>query len=132
MSWFDPHTPYIPKTTGEIYDLLGGMTLESPSFRDQTGYFPEQTIETRFYSLKEGLKNVRKKLGEDAYLRAMEIADQMRAHFEADPEDKTDDSLAGRDLILAMEDILRASNDRKRVGLGVCFEVNCQLASPRK
>ena len=114
MSWFDPYKPYIPQTTGEIYDLLGAMMLESPTFVDKLGYFPDQNIETTFFSLKEGLKNVRKKLGEDAYLRAVAMADQMRAHFEADPEDKTDDSLAGRDLILAMEDILRASNDRKR------------------
>ena len=114
MSWFDPYTPYIPKTTGEVNDLLGWMMLYSPTFTDKLGYFPEQNIDTEFFALKEGLKNVRKKLGEDAYLRAVEMADQMRAHFEADPEDKTDDSLAGRDLILAMEDILRASNDRKR------------------
>jgi hypothetical protein len=31
----------------------------------------------------------------------------MRAHFEADPEDTTDDSLAGRALIYEMEDLLR-------------------------
>ena len=110
---FGRYRPYIPLTTGEIYDLLGSMMLSSPTFVDKSGDYPERNIDTEFFVLKEGLKNVRKKLGEDAYLRAVELADQMRAHFEADPEDKTDDSLAGRDLILAMEDILRASNDRK-------------------
>jgi hypothetical protein len=37
----------------------------------------------------------------------------MRVHFEADPEDKTDDSLAGRQLIHEMEDLLRPSRTRK-------------------
>jgi len=31
----------------------------------------------------------------------------MRAHFEADPEDKTDDALKGREIIREMEDLLR-------------------------
>lgn len=109
-----PYTTYVPQTTGEINDLIGSMMLDSPTFVDKLGDFPDRNINTVFVALKEGLKNVRKKLGEDAYLRAVEMADQMRVHFEADPEDKTDDTLAGRDLILALEDILRASNDRKR------------------
>ena len=35
------------------------------------------------------------------------MSDWMRAHFEADPEDKTDDALKGREIIREMEDLLR-------------------------
>jgi hypothetical protein len=108
------YTPYIPQTTGEVYDLLGSMMLSSPKFIDKTGYFPDRNIDTEFFALKEGLNNVRKKLGEERYLAAIDMADRMRVHFEADPEDKTDDGLAGRQLIIDIEDLLKASNDRKR------------------
>jgi hypothetical protein len=37
----------------------------------------------------------------------MRMSDQMRALFEADPEDKTGDTLKGCKIIHAMEDILR-------------------------
>jgi hypothetical protein len=38
----------------------------------------------------------------------------MKAHFEADPEDKTDDSLAGRQLIYDMEDVLKEVRRRRK------------------
>ena len=41
------------------------------------------------------------------------MADRMRAHFEADPEDKTEDGAAGRKLLFEMQDILRATPRRK-------------------
>jgi hypothetical protein len=34
------------------------------------------------------------------------MTDKMRTHFEADPDDVTDDSLAGLDIILKMQDAL--------------------------
>lgn len=87
--------------------------LSSPTFIDTTGYFPERSIATEFYALNESLKLLRPKLGEDRYLALAELSDRMRAHFEADPEDKTEDSLKGRDCILEMEEILRAGARRK-------------------
>ena len=100
------YEPYIPKNTGEILDHLAFMMLSSTTFEDKTGYFPEQNIDTAFFSLNEGLKLIQKKLGEDKYQRLIAMSDRMRAHFEADPEDKTEDGLAGRQLIHDMEDIL--------------------------
>lgn len=109
-----PYKPYIPQTIGEIWDLLGGMMLDSPTFIDKTGYFPDRNIDTEFFALKEGLKAVRKKLGEERYEKLVAMADRMKAHFEADPEDKTDDSLAGRQLIYDMEDVLQEVRRRKK------------------
>jgi hypothetical protein len=57
--------------------------------------------------LKEGLRLIRRKLGEERYLELMEMSDRMRAHFEADPENKTDDTLKGRAIIHEMEELLK-------------------------
>jgi hypothetical protein len=83
------------------------MMLKSPTFVDTTGYFPGRNVETIFHSLNEGLRLIREKLGEERYLRLIEMSDRMRAHFEADPEDKTDDTLKGRAIIREMEVLLK-------------------------
>ena len=43
------------------------------------------------------------------YQALVALSDKMRAHFEADPEDKTEDGIKGRDCIIEMEEILKAS-----------------------
>lgn len=106
---YQPNKPYIPQSIREIMDHLGFMMLKSPTFIDDSGYFPGRSIDTVFFSLNEGLKFVRKKLGEERYTALSALSDRMRAHFEADPEDKTEDGLAGRALIHEMEDLLTQS-----------------------
>lgn len=61
--------PYSPNTKGEIWDLLGRMTLGSPTFVDKTGFFSNRSIETELFALNEGLKRIRPQLGEAAYQR---------------------------------------------------------------
>jgi hypothetical protein len=106
--------PYVPKTKGEIWDFLGSMMLSAPTFIDKSGYFPDRNLESEFFALNEGLKAIRKQTGEENYQKLADLSARMRAHFEADPEDKTDDSVKGRECILEMEDILRAAGRRKR------------------
>ncbi|OJW67328.1 MAG: hypothetical protein BGO57_14025 [Sphingomonadales bacterium 63-6] len=101
-----PYKPYIPRSIGEIMDKLGSMMLYSPTFEDDSGYFPGRNIDTIFFELNEGLKALRKKLGEERYAALVALSDRMRAHFEADPENKTDDTLKGRALIHEMEGLL--------------------------
>ncbi len=103
------YTPYIPKGINEVRDYVGSMMLSSPTFVDRTGYFPGRNLETTFYELNEGLRLIRGKLGEERYLKLIELSDRMRVHFEADPEDKTDGALKGRDIIQEMEALLRQS-----------------------
>lgn len=91
----------------------GAMMLSSPTFKDKTGYFPEQNIDTEFHALNEGLKTIRKKVGEENYQALVALSDRMRAHFAADPNNETDDTIKGRDCINEMEDILKASTRRK-------------------
>jgi hypothetical protein len=88
------------------------MMLKSPTFKDD--FFVGRNVETVFSTLNEGLKRVQRKLGEDRYQTLRAMSDRMRAHFEADPEDKTDDALAGRRIIHEMEDILKSTYKKKK------------------
>ncbi len=106
------YRPYIPQSIGELMDKLGAMMLGAPSFKDKTGYFPQMNIDTQFLALNEGLLAIRKKLGEERYAALKTLSDKMRALFEADPEDKTGDTQAGREIIHEMEDILRSAAKR--------------------
>ena len=83
------------------------MLLGAPKFLDKTGYLPFENLEYVFRQLKEGLGNIRQTLGEEGYHQLLQMSDQMRALFEADPEDKTGDTLKGCKIIHEMEDILQ-------------------------
>lgn len=101
------HQPrgYIPRNVSEIMDLLGSMMLSSPTFKDD--YFTDRSIETEFFRLNEALGLIRPKIGEVRFAKLMELSTRMRALFEADPDDKTQDAVRGRELILEMEDLLK-------------------------
>lgn len=94
-------------------DLLGSMMLSSPTFIDKSGYFPDRNIDTEFARLNEGLRLIRHEVGEQQYAKLVALSDKMRAHFEADPEDKTEDGLAGRRTIHEMEGILVGKDSRR-------------------
>src|SRR5579871_4483036 len=96
------YRPYIPQTLGELMDHVMSMMLGAPTFIDKTGYFPQMNLDTEFFALNEGLLAVRKKLGEERYATLKVLSDKMRALFEADPEDKTGDTQAGRQIIHEM------------------------------
>jgi hypothetical protein len=102
-----PYKPYIAQTIGELNDELGWMMLNAPTFKDRTGYFPERSIDTAFQGLNEGLDTLRSKIGEERHAKMREMSDQMRALFEADPETKTGETIAGCRIIHEMELMLR-------------------------
>jgi hypothetical protein len=101
--------PYIPQDVGEIMDMLAMMMLSSPRFIDEIGYFPGRNIDTIFLQLNEGLRMMRGKLGDELYLKLREMSDRMRAHFEADAENRTDETLKGRAIIMEMRNLLKQS-----------------------
>jgi hypothetical protein len=76
-----PYKLTIPSTTGEVRDLLGCIMLTSPTFTDEA--FPGMDIDTTFLELKSGLNNIRNSLGESTYNRMVEMAVEMRRHFES-------------------------------------------------
>jgi len=101
------YKPYIAQTVGDLMDEFASMMFSSPKFEDDSGYFPGMSIDTEFLALNEGLKNLRRRLGDDRYQRLVALSGRMRAHFEADPDDKTGESIRGREIILEMRDILQ-------------------------
>ena len=108
-----PYKPYISQTISELWDKLGSMMLNSPTFIDETGLYPDKGIDSEFHALNESLKLLRPQFDEEKYTKMVELSDRMRAHFEADPEDLTEDANLGRDCLLAMEDIIKSMR-RKR------------------
>jgi hypothetical protein len=97
----------VPKDIGEIVVLLNWMLLRSPKFTDKTGHFPFMGLDVVFRQLNDGLGCNRPTLGDERYQKLMQMSDQMRALFEADPEAKTGDTLKGCKIIHEMEAILR-------------------------
>jgi hypothetical protein len=108
-----PYNPYVPQNISDLMDQLGWMLLNSTKFEDDTGYFPGRNLDTAFFSLNEGIKVIRKQIGDENYRTLVALSDQMRAHFEADPEDKTEDGIKGRNCIHQIEEILRSNARRK-------------------
>jgi hypothetical protein len=104
---------YVPGNVGEVIDQLNHMLLGAPKFEDKTGYFPNRNLEYDFQQLAGGLNNVRQALGEERYQELTRMSDRMRALFEADPEDKTGQTLEGCKILHAMEDILRQAARRR-------------------
>jgi hypothetical protein len=98
---------YVPNDVPDLLDFLISMLSSAPKFLDKTGYFPYRNLDYVFRQLNEGLSVNRPKLGEERYHQLMGMSDQIRALFEADPEDKTGETLQGCKIIHEMEDILR-------------------------
>ena len=82
------------------------MLSSAPNFKDKTGYLPFLNLDYVFRQLSEGLSHNRSTLREERYHELVGMSDQMRAYFEADPEDKTGETAKGCKIILEMEDIL--------------------------
>jgi hypothetical protein len=105
---------HVPRDIGELMDLTGTMLVTAPKFLDITGYFPYMNLEYVFKELHAGLDHNRSALGEERYNELMRLSDRMRPLFEADPEDKTGETLQGCKIIHQMEDILREARREKR------------------
>ena len=102
------YTPRIPKSLGELLDRMTVLLLQSPTFKDTTGYFPSQSIESEFHSFNEGLRRLRPQLGEPLFQRLVDMSDRMAALFKADPESKTGETREGKDMVYEMEALLSA------------------------
>jgi hypothetical protein len=97
----------IPQNISELSDLLISMLLSAPSFTDNTGWLPFVNLQYVFSQLNKGLDYNRQTIGEEHYQELMQMSDRMRALFEADPDDKTGETLEGCKIIHEMEDILK-------------------------
>jgi hypothetical protein len=98
---------YVPQNIQELLEFVVSMLSSARTFTDKTGYFPYQNLDYVFQQLFDGLSSNRQALGEERYEKLTHMSRRMRALFEADPEDKTGETLEGCKIILEMEDILR-------------------------
>lgn len=112
--YLDPNPkPYVPASLSEIYDLLGSMILDAPTFVDELGYFPEWNIDTMFCMLTDGLGACHKTLGEAPYAEMIDLAGRAKALFAADQDDSNGKTDEGRALLFQMEDVLQAVRSRR-------------------
>ena len=98
---------FVPQNISELLDYVISMQSSAPKFIDTTGYFPYLNLDHVFQELNEGLKLNRRRLGDERYARVTQRSARIRAHFEADPENKTGETLRGCEIIREMEDVLR-------------------------
>jgi hypothetical protein len=96
---------HVPQNVGELMDHLTYIMFSGPAFVDP--HFVGRDLEAAFYELNEALKLMRNKLGEERFSKLAELSNRVRAHYEADPEKKTGDTLKGRELIIEMEELLK-------------------------
>lgn len=96
---------YIPKSFGDLLENLNAILLCSPKF---TGFEPWRSLEARFYTLNEGLRDLRPQLGEECYQKLVAMSDYIRTCFEADPDETTGETRKGKDLVYEMEDLVKA------------------------
>ena len=105
--------PYIPASLSEIHDQLMTMIGGAPRFIDERGVFPEQNIDSEFFVLTEGFGIVRKKLGEDRYAAAIDLAARAKALFAADPDEDNGKTMEGIGLIYEMMDVVQSTRKRR-------------------
>jgi hypothetical protein len=110
------YDPYIPQNLDELWDLVGSMVLGAPKFIDTSGFFPGKGIETEYFRLTEGLKLARPELGEERYVKLVEMGQRTRAYFVAAADDDADEVWAGRNLLLDMEEIMDEARASQRPG----------------
>jgi hypothetical protein len=102
-----PAKMYVPQNVQDLPEFVVSMLSSAPKFIDKTGWLPFRNLDYVFRQLNEGLNCNRPTLGEERYHELMRMSDRMRALFEADPEDKTGETLKGCKIIHEMEDILK-------------------------
>jgi hypothetical protein len=98
---------YVPESIQELLEFVISMQIKAPKFVDKTGYLPFLNLDYVFEQLHEGLARNRQTLGDGRYQELMRMSDRMRVLFEADPDDKTGETLEGCKILHKMEDTLR-------------------------
>ena len=112
-SWLPNREPYIPASLSEIYDFLACLLGGAPTFVDDTGFYPDQNIDTEFAVLVAAFDKVRRKLGEDRYVKLIELAAQAKGLFAADPKNENGKTRQGYRVIHEIEDIIQDARKRR-------------------
>lgn len=109
----DDPQKFFPKTLSDLYDLLGPIAGHAPKYDNDWYQYLGRTIHTEFEDLLGGLANVRSKLGEERYSRAVDLAARAKALFLEDPDDDNGKTDEGLKLIWQIEEIVQAARSRR-------------------
>jgi hypothetical protein len=99
---------HVAKSLGDLADQASWLRMSAPRFDFMRLWFPEGNIDTAFVSFDKGLQNNRALLGEALFHRLAQMSNDMRACFEADPEDDTGETARGKLLAREAEALLEA------------------------
>lgn len=102
----DRQKRYMPEDIGDVLDHLELMLGPAPKFDFSSHLFPNRNIDSEFYVLNEGLTTIRNEVGEEIYTSLSSLSNRMRAHFEADPDDKNGETSNGIECLHEMYEIL--------------------------
>ena len=97
----------VPGTISELSDLLATIVLRAPELQVGLGFPSYRNLNYIFTQLTLGLDANRARLGEARFLELTRMKDEVRALFEADPDDKTGEMHRGCLMINDMDEILR-------------------------
>lgn len=81
--------------------------------KDTSGYFPEHNIDTEFDKLVESFGIVRQKLGEERYVRLVDLAARTKALYLEDPDETNGKTMEGIKLVWEMGEIIQDARKRR-------------------
>jgi hypothetical protein len=99
---------HVAESLGELADQTSWLRMSAPKFDFMRLWFPHEAIDTAFDAFNKGIQKHRSQLGESLFQRLVQMSSDMRACFEADPEDNTGETSRGRLLAADAEALLDA------------------------
>ena len=85
---------------------MTGMVGGAPLFLDDGPYRFNRSIDSEYLTIQKSLDNMRKKIGEERYLKLIEMAATTRALFESDPDRSEGKTLKGCHMLQEMIAVL--------------------------
>jgi hypothetical protein len=96
----------VAETLSELADQADTIASMAPRFDSSHIYYPWENIDTNFEAFNEGLQRLRAQLGEGLFETLVAMAAQMRACFDADPENRTGETRKGKQIGTDIADLV--------------------------
>jgi hypothetical protein len=103
-----PYRHFPAVNLGQLADAIISTSLQAPKFNFLEAYFPRRSIDQAMQDLNESIDNLRPQLDGGLYESLLQMSDQMRACFKADPENKTGETRRGKELAQHMAALVDA------------------------
>lgn len=100
------YKPHVARNLDELVGILYCMLGDAPKFVASSDLLEGMNIDAEFGALNESLELLKPELGEELFQRFVQMTGEIRACFEADPDDSNGEAMRGRHLIFEMEETL--------------------------